>query len=124
MRIWQRRATAWIGVGPASAPAGSETRSLKTRIGSAANRSGSALSTRKFSSGMGPFLQAQEEAADLVPCGLTAREASPGKADEAHQLVTLVDAHAVAFARLAHPVDQQRLDVRLERPEDRVELGQ
>src|SRR3954470_7342778 len=109
MRIWQRSATAWIGV--ASPPAGtaSPTRSLNSSVGAAAKRCGSAPSTWKFKSTMPPpspipdsrrpLLQAGEEEADLVPHLPPARQPSPARADQADQPVALVDAHAVALAR-------------------------
>src|SRR3954453_6453957 len=105
MRTWQRSATAWIGVGGAPSAIASETRSLKSSSGAAAQRSGSAPSTRKFRSGMRlAFLQAGEEATDLVPGRLTAREPSPVRPDETDELVTFVDADAVTLTGLTDPV--------------------
>src|SRR4051794_25478606 len=107
MRNWQRSTTEWTGVGPFPAATVSETRRVKSISGSAAKRSGSDPSTWKFRSGMRlPPLQVLEEPPDLVPRRLPAREPSPVRPDQADQLIALVDADTVIFARRADPMDE------------------
>src|SRR5690349_6337712 len=120
MRTWQRRAMVWI----ASPARALSMRTLKISCGAAAKASGSARSTRKVSSGTGLLLEMGEELADFGPELVSTRQAATVSADQPLQAISLVDAHKKIVALLAHPVDQQRLDVGRHLPQHRVVLGQ
>src|SRR5260370_27801260 len=95
-------------------------RSLSARSGSAAKRTGSAPCSWKPRSGMARSFEPGEEARDLAPHLVAAREPVPAEADDADQSVTLVDRDELAVARAADAVDEQRLDVALELRQHRV----
>src|SRR3954451_7514731 len=58
------------------------------------------------------LLQVREEAPDPLPNLLASREAAPARADQADELVALVDRHQEVLARAERAIDQQRFDVR------------
>src|SRR2546421_7921187 len=93
--------------------------SLKSMVGLAAKGRTSASTTPKSRSGIGashgagPLLQAREEPFYLLPDLAPAAQALPVGADETHQPVALIDGDQEVVSGAPHPVDQQRLDVRL-----------
>src|SRR5438105_4755834 len=105
-------------------------RSLNASSGAAAYGTLSALSTWKLRSGMRlllrarAFLQAEEELRNLRPDLGSSGKAAPVQANQADQLVTLVDGDAVELAGRIDAVDQQGLNVRLQVLEDRILLFQ
>src|SRR5580658_8815130 len=103
-------------------------RSLNRSVGATVKRCGSAFSIWKLRSGIrflfhdrschsGPVLQFVEEVADLLPDFGSAGKASPVDANQANQLVALVDWEDEVLRRgnapdVSNPVDEQRLDIR------------
>src|SRR5207249_7095032 len=68
-----------------------------------------------------PLPETIEEAVDRLPRLLPSVEAFPVEADMPDELVTGIDGGEVALVVTAlTPVDEQRLDVRLQRREERV----
>src|SRR5271155_1761790 len=110
-------------------------RSLNTRVGATVKRWGSAFSIWKLRSGIrflscrfvslrfvfyygGPLLQFVEEVADLLPDFGSAGKAAPVDANQADQLVALVDWEDEVLrrgdpARVSNPVDEQGFDIGL-----------
>src|SRR5947209_6326374 len=123
MRIWQPRTTVWIGTGALPW----RRRSLSARSGAAATATGSAPSTAKLSSGIGlashgpgALLQPGEKACNLAPDRRAPGHAAPVRADQADQLVALVQRRQVVRALYVHAIDQERLDVRFHAAQDGI----
>src|SRR5207244_6576990 len=93
-------------------------------VGAAQKGTAAAPATANSSSGtadhLRPTAQLREEALDLLPDLGAAGEAAPAHAHQAYQPVALVDGNDEVLARVADPVDQQRLHVGLELGQDRV----
>src|ERR1700730_8554822 len=99
-------------------------RSLNRSVGATVKRCGSAFSIWKLRSGIrflsnhrGPLLQSVEEMADLLPDLGSAGKASPVGANQAYQLVTVVDREHIVLRsskppNSSNPVDEQSFNVR------------
>ena len=74
--------------------------------------------------GLGALVERLEELADRPPHLGAAAEPGPGEPDLADQLVADVDRHQVAREAAVVPPQQHRLDVGLDRVDDRVGRGQ
>src|SRR5437667_11716650 len=84
-----------------------------TSCGVTARSRASAVSTRKFRSGMaayrdsrGTLLQIGEETANLNPGGVSSRKAAPVPAHQTSEFVTLIDRRQVIVARGCDAVNQ------------------
>src|SRR5437879_865977 len=126
MRIWARSKIEWI----CSVSSALWICSLNSVVGPAANGSTSASTIVKSRSGMGAVhslgtgRQAGEELVYFLPDFAPAAHALPIEADKADELVTLIDGHQKVPSGAAHPVDQQRFDVRFHLSQYRVSLLQ
>src|ERR1700730_2252817 len=99
-------------------------RSVNRSVGATVKCCGSAFSIRKLRSGIrflshhrGPVFQSVEEVADLLPDLGSAGKPSPVGANQAYQLVTLVDREHIVLRSskspdMSNPVDDQSFNIR------------
>src|SRR5439155_8865426 len=127
MRIWQRSAMA-----STRPPEASVIRSCSVRVGTAAYRSARAPTQSKTRSATSrlrhelprPGPDPGEEPGDPLPRLRAAVEALPVHPDRADQLVARVDRDQEALDAVAVVADQDRLDLRRRRGQQRVAGGQ
>src|SRR2546423_7605969 len=107
------------------------TRSLKTRVGTAAKAGASAPTTSKFRSGIQLSFRGlrfcpkvRKELLNRFPGLLSPAQTFPGNADQADKLITSINWDDVMLTCVLHTIDKQRLDVGLQVIQDRIAHGQ
>src|ERR1700677_3758803 len=108
-------------------------RSLNSRVGAAVNRGGSAFSIWKRKSGIrffshcSPLFQSVEETPDFLPDLCPAGKSAPVAANQADQLVTLVDREHIILrcsksSNMSNAIDEKRFHILLHFRQNRIRI--